>query len=172
MSNVTIKVEGVAEVEKRLANLKRYTARIQNAPANLLIRQNTVKQSLEQAQKLYSTPKNKPRYPLRWKSDKQRIAVIIKLKEEGNLPYKRTGRQDRSWRAVVKAGEVTISNEAKDPRTGQFYAPFTIGAWQQPFHKDTGWTKRTTPIEKQILKPITDDLLTRAKALIESSKHG
>jgi hypothetical protein len=172
MTDVKITLHGVEEVQKRLVNLRRYTAKIQNAPVPTVVSKAALDASLKQAQEFYKTPKNKPRYPLRWKSDKQRIAVIIRLKEEGNLPYKRTGRQDSSWRVSVKTNEITISNEARDPKTGKFYAVFTIGAWQQPFHKDTSWTKRTTTIEKQILKPITNDLLKRATEGIEKSKHG
>jgi hypothetical protein len=171
MTNVSIKVTGVKEVNKRLSNLRRYTAKVANAPVPTVVSQQALDASLKQAKDFYKTPANKPRYPLRWKSDKQRIAVIIKLKAEGNLPYKRSGKMDKAWRVRVKANEITIANDATD-NTGKFIAPFVIGAWQQPFHADTGWQKRSTTIEKQILKPITSELLKRAKQGIEASKHG
>jgi hypothetical protein len=172
MTNVSIKVTGVKEVNKRLSNLRRYTAKVANAPVPTVVSRQALDASLKQAQEFYKTPTNKPRYPLRWKSDKQRIAVIIRLKEEGNLPYKRTGKHDKQWVVHVKQNTITIANEARDPKTGKFYAGFTIGAFQQPFHADTGYTKRTASIEKQILKPITSDMLKRAKEGIEASKNG
>lgn len=171
MANVKISVTGDKEVNKRLSNTRRYAAKVQNAPVPTVVSQAALDASLKQAKEFYKTPANKPRSPLRWKSDRQRIAVIIKLKKEGNLPYQRSGKQDKSWVIRVKKNEIEIANEATD-KTGKFYAPFTIGAWQQPFHKDTGWTRRTATIERQILKPITTDLLKRAKEGIASSKNG
>jgi hypothetical protein len=172
MTNVKISVTGVKDVNKRLSNLRRYTAKVANAPVPTVVSQQALDASLKQAKDFYKTPANKPRYPLRWKSDKQRIAVIIRLKEEGNLPYKRTGQIDKAWSISVKPKEITIANNKRDNRTGVFVAPFVIGAFQQPFHKDTGWTKRTAQIEKQILKPIAQDLLKRTKEGIAGSKYG
>lgn len=172
MSNVSIKITGDKEVNKRLSNLRRYTAKIANAPVPTAVSRQALDASLKQAQEFYKTPANKPRPPLRWKSQKQKIAVVIRLKEEGNLPYKRTGRIDKAWSVSVKRNEITIANNKRDNRTGKFVAPFVIGAFQQPFHADTGWTKRSASIEKQILKPITSDMLKRAKEGIAASKNG
>lgn len=169
MASPSIKLVGDKEVNKRLSNLRRYVAKVSNAPAENLIKVSTIDESLERAKDYYKTPSSSPKYPLRWKSDKQRIAVIIRLKEEGNLPYRRTGRLDNAWTANMKRNIITIANTARDSRTGKFIAPFVIAAFQQPFHADTGWTKRSAVIEKDILKPITSTLLKEAKEGIKAS---
>lgn len=167
-----VSIVGDKEVNKRLSNLRRYAIKVANSPVQTLVTAAMGDAALEQARKFYKTPNNKPTYPLRWKSVKQRIAVMIRLREEGNLPYKRTGRLETAWSVSVKPSEIAIANTARDSRTGRFIAPFVIGEFQQPFHKDTGWTKRTAAIEKQIIKPITDGIVQRAKQGIEASKHG
>lgn len=172
MTNVSISVTGVKEVNKRLTNLKRYVATVMNAPASNLISAQAGDASLEIARKKYKTPANKPRYPLRWKSDKQRIAVIIRLKEEGNLPYQRTGRLENAWSVSIKPKVATIANTARDRRSGKFIAPFVIAEFQQPFHADTGHTKASEPIEMAILKPMLVDMQKNAIKGIVGSKNG
>lgn len=167
-----ITITGDADVNKRLSNMRRYVVKVVGAPATNLVAQSALEMSLKQAKTFYATPANGPSYPLRWKSKKQRIAVMIRLREEGNLPYRRTGRLASAWSYGVKADTITIANNARDSKTGKFIAPFVIGTFQQPFHKDTGWQKRSASIEKQIIKPITDDILKRAKDGLESSNNG
>jgi hypothetical protein len=167
---MNIKVVGDKEVNKRLSNLRRYVVQVAGAPSRYLITQQTVNAAVEQAKKFYAAPSGKPHYPLRWKSQKQKVAVIIKLKKEGNLPYRRTGQLANAWEGEITDKGVEIANTAKSE--GKFIAPFVIGAFQQPFHTDTGWTKRRASIERQIIKPITDDMMKRAKEGIADSKHG
>lgn len=167
-----LKIVGDKEVNTRLSNLRRYAIRVAGAPVPTLLNTHAIDAALEQARQLYKAPANLPRYPLRWKSRKQKIAVIIRLKEEGNLPYRRTGRLENAWSASSKQNTITIANNARDSRTGKFIAPFVIGAFQQPFHADTGWPKRSASIEKQIVKPIMDELRKQVKEGIADSKHG
>jgi hypothetical protein len=77
-----------------------------------------------------------PNYPIGqfpWKSEKQRIYVIIKLKSENNFPYTRTGNLVKRWKVSVTftqkdaGGEVILQN---DSPVGQF----VFGIHQQPFH--------------------------------------
>ena len=42
-----------------------------------------------------------PKYPLKWRSEKQRRFVMAKLRREKNLPYKRTGGLVRGWELVT-----------------------------------------------------------------------
>lgn len=55
-----------------------------------------------------------PRYPLRWKSERQRRAVMAKLRRNNNLPYRRTGRMIREWEVNVltdnQGGLVEVSH--------------------------------------------------------------
>lgn len=77
-----------------------------------------------------------PKYPLRWKSERQRRFVMAKLRRENNLPYRRTGRLAAGWRVlsntVGNISEIAITNNVD-------YMPFVQGDWAQPFHLDTGW---------------------------------
>lgn len=79
----------------------------------------------------------RPRYPLRWTSDRQRRYVMKKLRDEGNLPYQRTGKLNRGWRVVIVSAldlEIAVENEMN-------YSEFVQGNWQQTMHFDTGWTQ-------------------------------
>lgn len=86
-----------------------------------------------------------PKYPLRWKSERQRRYVMAKLSEEGNLPYKRTHKLSKSWRADVvftdEGGTFSVSNND----TSSIYVQ---GDYQQPFHLDTGWPAAAPIISK------------------------
>jgi hypothetical protein len=81
--------------------------------------------------------------PVRWKSNAQRIAVMAKLRAEGNLPYRRSGQFGRNWSFDLKRMNdemlMTLVNKS-------YFAAFVVGEFtrtpsilQQPFHQDTGW---------------------------------
>lgn len=79
----------------------------------------------------------KPRYPLAWTSDRQRKAVIMKLKREGRLGRSRTGKHARAWRVVVidaAVGQIALQNN--EPGTAFIYGPFPF---RQRMHGETGW---------------------------------
>jgi hypothetical protein len=171
MPKISVKMTGIKEVNKRLSNLRKYAIQVQNAPVPTLTNPQAIDASLELAREKYKTPANKPTYPLRWKSKKQRIAVIIRLKEEGNLPYRRTGRLENAWSASIKRNIITIANTARDKRTGKFIAPFVIGTFQQPFHKDTGWQKRSAKIEREIAQPVFVEVRKQAMAGVVKSRY-
>jgi len=86
-----------------------------------------------------------PKYPLRWKSNRQRRAVMAKLRSEGNLPYQRTHRLVRGWRAdyldTSDGGLMRVYNEAP-------YAEFVQGDNAQPFHLDSGWVQAAPVLTK------------------------
>lgn len=79
---------------------------------------------------------NRPRYPIRWQSDKQRRAFFASRGFGNGIPYARTGGLARSMDVVVSVdpagGTITLSNSAAA-------APFVVGTRQQIFHRDTGW---------------------------------
>lgn len=169
--NIDLKLTGVKEVNKRLSNLRRYVLTVQSAPVPTLVRPSAVDASIERAKDAYAAPSS-PKYPLRWKSDKQRRYVMARLRKENNLPYRRRGRLENAWSGSSTIKEVVIANTARDSLTGAFIAPFVIGNFQQPFHADTGWTKRTAKIEKGILQPIILDVRLQAREGIANSKNG
>lgn len=78
--------------------------------------------------------------PLQWQSLRQKRHVIAKLRKQGNLPYRRTGRI-RKWKAAMRQYNISqnqgafallITNETP-------YAKYVYGDRQQPFHANTGW---------------------------------
>jgi hypothetical protein len=110
---------------------------------------------------------------MHWKSERQRRYVMMKLRKENNLPYKRTGALARGWQYRVKlddrTGKITFTvwNDAKtyDERTGKWvrYHRFVTGdigigksrramtryfAPIQPFHKDRGWQPSAPTISR------------------------
>lgn len=86
-----------------------------------------------------------PSYPLRWKSDRQRKFVMAKLRREGNLPYRRTGKLLDSYEVTLIADEnggvLQVTNKSPN-------AVFVVGDWAQPFHLDTGWVQMATVVSE------------------------
>lgn len=89
----------------------------------------------------------KPKLPIRWKNEDQRIFVLIKLRKEGNLPYRRSSNLALGWVSDVVRDEDGIVFDIANPTE---YAVYVYGALntfdtseaikpQQPFHQDTGW---------------------------------
>lgn len=80
----------------------------------------------------------KPKYPLRWKSARQRRFVMAKLRRENNLPYQRKHQLAKGWRVtddvLSEGGLFAVENATP-------YARFVQGDDAQPFHLDTGWTQ-------------------------------
>ncbi len=70
---------------------------------------------------------------------------MAKLREEGNLPYTRTHKLSKGWKADVvltdAGGTFSISNAA--PET-----VYVQGDLAQPFHLDTGWPQAAPIITK------------------------
>lgn len=99
--------------------------------------------------KLRTYPR-KPRYPLRWTSERQRKYVMAKLREQDNLPYQRTGALKRGWEVEVKINPATaflvITNDMP-------YAQYVMGDRQQIMHQDTGW-------------PFAGDIIYKESALL------
>lgn len=77
-------------------------------------------------------------YPIEWKSERQRRAFFATNGFGKGIPYKRTGTLKASWFSDVKqlddAVEAEVGNSAD-------YARFVIWENQQPFHRNTGWTR-------------------------------
>jgi len=97
----------------------------------------------------------KPKYPIRWASDKQRRYVMAKLRERNNLPYRRTGKLARGWQvlsafdAKSDSGTLTVENPAS-------IAKYIYGPEQQPFHQDTGWPDFAKWVEQEQERAVND----------------
>lgn len=81
---------------------------------------------------------NAPKYPIRWKSERQRRAFFATDGFGGGIPYQRTNKLVNSYdvRMVDTAEGAIISVTNSDPK-----AQFVVGDWAQPFHLDTGWVQ-------------------------------
>jgi hypothetical protein len=104
----------------------------------------------------------KPRYPIRWTSERQRRYVMAKLRRMKQIPYVRTGQFVDSWRiefgATSNGGIFEVFNPAKNSR-GDFIEQYITGTRQQGFHQDTGWY--------QSQNIITDIMVDAEETLIE-----
>lgn len=100
------------------------------------------------------------KYPIRWKSERQRRYVMAKLRRENNLPYRRTGRLSAGWKVFSNTrgyiSEIAVTNDVD-------YMPFVQGDFAQPFHLDTGWPQ-FAPIfsawEMRLQDAFVDEYLT------------
>lgn len=106
----------------------------------------------EQMRRRLSKEPGTPKYPIRWKSPKQRRYVMAKLREQNNLPYQRTHQQAAGWTVTVDDPlDVLVKNS--DPATR-----YVQGEDQQPYHIDTGWGY-APGIIREYANAITEDLM-------------
>ena len=77
------------------------------------------------------------KYPIKWKSERQRRAFFATNGFGKGIPYRRTETLKRGWVLEIKSprdgGTVDLFNEVP-------YARFVQGFDAQPFHVRTGWT--------------------------------
>jgi hypothetical protein len=77
-----------------------------------------------------------PRYPIRWRSVRQRRAFFATDGFGRGIPTVRSGKMVSAWRitprSVQDGGVIEVSNDVP-------YARYVIGDDQQPYHADTGW---------------------------------
>lgn len=89
------------------------------------------------------------RYPIQWKSEKQRRAFFATRGFGKGIPTKRTGKLQAGWKVIAnvdyREGLFTVYNDAttRDYFTGQliFYEQYVTGEKQQPFHRNTGYIR-------------------------------
>lgn len=92
----------------------------------------------EQAYRLLREYPGQPVYPIEWKSRAQQIAVIAKLRAEGNLPYQRSYELADSWVIYPQYGDTDFPAEIVVSNMDEKYR-WVQGFNQQPFHRNTGW---------------------------------
>lgn len=99
----------------------------------------------------------KPKYPIRWQSEKQRKAYFATDGFGHGIPYKRSHKTARGWsvRGDYKNGfgGITIANTAP-------HAKYVFGPRQQLFHSDTGW-----PFAPSVLQAISLEANDRLELL-------
>lgn len=83
------------------------------------------------------TPAPRVRYPIAWKSIKQRKAFFASNGFGRGIPTQRTGALPAAWSLSFEytAGGITIATFSNPTP----YLEFVQGTWQQPMHINTGW---------------------------------
>lgn len=97
-------------------------------------------------------------YPIDWDSPKQRRFVMAKLRRENNLPYRRTGRYEASWKVKHKPFGATV------------FAPHPAGAigglpggWQSRIHRNR-WNYLTRVLFEELAK-LPDEISNQVRVL-------
>jgi len=65
----------------------------------------------DKVRRAMAVPGKKSRSPVQWDSDRQRRFVMAKLREEDNLPYKRTRTYQEGWKITKSSLGFFISND-------------------------------------------------------------
>jgi hypothetical protein len=88
------------------------------------------------AKRVLRVKPGKPKYPIKWKSERQRRAFFATDGFGRGIPTKRTDVMIDAWdvkfKATTTGGQLTLINDTP-------YAEFVVGDDQQPFHKESGW---------------------------------
>lgn len=92
----------------------------------------------EQALELLRAYPGPVAYPIQWKTRAQQIAVIAKLRAEGNLPYQRTNELRDAWTVEAQSGDAAFPAQISISNSDEKYR-WVEGFNQQPFHQNTGW---------------------------------
>jgi hypothetical protein len=132
----------LTDIQKKLARLA--------GDASVFLRKQKLEAVAKRIEEDLQKPAPKPRYPLKWKSEKQRRYVMALLRRTNNLPYQRTGELAKGWRVnVVTAREggviLAVNNTS--------YAQFVMGDWKQPMFPQ--WRASA-----DVLQPYRDELKT------------
>lgn len=86
-----------------------------------------------------------PSYPIRWKSQRQKRAVLRKLRLAGNLPYQRSHALVKQWKVALLSDGTGGILEATNASP---YVDWVQGDFTQPFHLDTGWPQAGALLSK------------------------
>lgn len=82
------------------------------------------------------TEPGRPRYPIRWKSERQRRAFFATNGFGRDIPTQRTHQLANGWEVSVQS---LANGGAIEARNDTVYLRWVEGKDQQPFHSDTEW---------------------------------
>lgn len=101
------------------------------------------------------------KYPIRWKSEKQRKKFFVTNGFGNGIPYVRTGDLAQGWEfsQIVLEDGVLVSLENPYERAQFVYGAFDKPNDQQPFHVDTGWIS-APDLERQAFDLYEDGMRT------------
>ena len=136
MPNSFISISGFETIHQRLKKLPREA---QDAG---------VEESNDYMVKVMQTYPPKPKGAFLWTSDRQRKAVMAKLREQGGAPYQRTQELRNGWKTDGKGFMQIVKNETP-------YVGFVQDRNQIQGHAANGWMTVNTMLKekgKQILQ--------------------
>lgn len=85
------------------------------------------------------------KYPIRWKSERQRRAFFATNGFGKGIPYRRSGELSAGWKYRVitdrDGGALTVFNDVS-------YTRFVQGDDAQPFHLNTGWVQAAPTLRR------------------------
>jgi hypothetical protein len=121
-------------------------------------------------------PAPKVRYPIQWKSEKQRRFYFWSKGAGKGIPSKRTGALQAGWKVIDESdftqGLFTIYNDAttRDFFTGAivYYEQYVTGENQQPFHRNTGWIRSQDILADALVD--AEDLIIETWAFVNGAK--
>jgi len=104
----------------------------------------------------------KVRHPIDWDSEKQKRKVLALLREQGNLPYKRTGKIQRGW----ELDQITDGYRLRNRQDASIfvYGDLSNKKTQSNIHRGTWPLTKTVTYEEldQLPEEVSDDI-ERAK---------
>ena len=116
-----------------------------------------------------------PRYPLKWRSEKQRRFVMAKLRMANNIPYRRTDKLRGGWKlvTVISRDAITVALDNDVPYAGFVTGGivsagvnatlFTVRQPMFPQWPDARevWARHTATFEDQLIQAWFDILEAR-----------
>lgn len=108
----------------------------------------------------------RPKYPLRWKSARQRRFVMAKLRRENNLPYQPTGELLKAYDLLLDTktdnGVLTLVNKSPIARfvVGDDAQPMFVGRWTQ-------YATEIVPIQNELNDFLVETFFTVADPFIK-----
>jgi hypothetical protein len=175
-AEVVFDIEGLARLNRMIAEL----------PVAVLARveDKVVPVARRLARRLLAVMPGKPKYPIRWTSERQRryvLGYVLKRDSEGHIiPYERSGKLTEAWDVLVQVGSMAVSYGVPGPHPtglaamaglgqqagrGDFalvlfnpapMATYVQGKRQQLYHRDTGWpnVREVAPVIAREVNPL------------------
>jgi hypothetical protein len=126
----------------------------------------TLKSASEEVVRIMKRPGRLPTYPIPWDSLKQKIAVIIKLKKRGELPYRRKNAYVNGWQNLKTESGYESENIGHQ---ALFMAGAVSGTYPGAVHVTSTGQSHIQAGRWRLVKPVVDAVLARMpQKLIET----
>lgn len=103
------------------------------------------------------------KYPIRWKTERQRRAFFASGGFGRGIPTQRTGKALAAWELIIEGDGLDLSAALTNPVPYDIYIQ---GDYAQPFHLDTGYTQ-AAPVFVRYEEATIDALIDTWFAIVE-----